>query len=278
MYYAYQRFIDNKSAVAGAVILVVIILLAIFAPLVTKTRYDEQAFLEKVLAFPSAEHLFGVDSVGRDFFSRVIYGARVSLGVGVLAAVISLLIGLPLGAIAGYFGGKIDWAIMRLVEIFSVIPPLVVAILLAALFGGGIGNVVFISAMFAWPQTCRLVRGQVMATRQREFVMASVAFGAGSSFILRKHLIPNSISPIIVGFVLAIPNAMMLEASLSFLGVGIDPPIPSWGQMINQGLEYMFFYWHLVVFPTLFLAVTVLSTSLFGDGLRDALDPSLKGK
>lgn len=277
-YYAVQRFLENKSAVISGGVLVLLVLTAIFAPVIAKTPYDQQAYLEKTLAFPSAEHLFGVDTVGRDFFSRVIYGARVSLGVGVTAALISLVIGLPLGAIAGYAGGRVDWFIMRLVEVFSVIPPLLIAILLAALLGGGVANVVLISSLFGWPQTCRLVRGQVLASRRREFVQASLALGASSSYVIRKHLVPNSVSPIIVGFVLAIPQAMMLEASLSFLGVGINPPIPSWGQMINQGLDYMFFYWHLAVFPTLFLAITVLSTSLFGDGLRDALDPSMKGR
>ncbi|MFO8044089.1 MAG: ABC transporter permease [Alkalispirochaeta sp.] len=278
MYYAFRRFLDNRSAVISGVILILLVLMAIAAPLITPTRYDQQAYRAITLSFPTAQNWFGVDAVGRDFYSRIIYGARVSLGIGVSAALVSVIIGLPLGAIAGYRGGRTDWFIMRLVEVFSVVPPLLLAILFAALLGGGVLNIIVISSLFGWPQTCRLVRGQIMAYRKREFVQASLALGASSSYVVRRHLIPNSVSPIIVGFVLAIPQAMMLEASLSFLGVGINPPLPSWGQMINQGLNYMFFYWHLAVFPTIFLAVTVMSTSLFGDGLRDALDPSLQNR
>ncbi len=277
-FYAVQRFLDNKSALVSGIILSILVLMAIFAPVVAKTPPDKQAFLSDVFAFPSWKHPFGVDPVGRDFFSRVIYGARVSMGVGVSSAIISLIIGLPLGAIAGFRGGAVDWVVMRLVEIFSVVPPLLVAIIIAAILGGGAINIILISSAFLWVHTCRLVRGQVMAYKRREFIQASRALGASSTYIIRKHLVPNSVSPIIVGFVLAIPRAMMIEASLSFLGVGINPPIPSWGQMISAGLNYMFYYWHLAVFPTVFLAITVLTTTLFGDGLRDAVDPTMKGK
>ncbi len=277
-YHAIQRFLDNKSALVSASVLTILVLMAIFAPFIAKTPYDKQAFLSQVFAFPTWEHPFGVDPVGRDFFSRVVYGARVSMGVGVSSAIISLIIGLPLGALAGFRGGTTDWVVMRLVEIFSVVPPLLVAIIIAAIIGGGVINVILISSAFLWVHTCRLVRGQVMAYKRREFIQASRALGASSMYIIRKHLVPNSVSPIIVGFVLAIPRAMMIEASLSFLGVGINPPIPSWGQMISAGLNYMFYYWHLAVFPTIFLAITVLTTTLFGDGLRDAVDPTMKGK
>jgi ABC-type dipeptide/oligopeptide/nickel transport system permease subunit len=277
-YYALQRFLDNRSATAASVVLGLLFLMAIFAPLVARTGYNDQVFLEEAFAFPSAEHWFGVDPLGRDFFSRVVHGARVSMGVGLVSALVSLCIGLPLGSLAGYLGGKTDWVIMRLVELFSVVPPLLLAIILAAILGGGVINVVLISSCFIWVGTCRMVRGQVMAYKNREFIAASRALGASSWYVLRRHLVPNSVSPIIVGFVLTIPHAMMIEASLSFLGVGINPPTPSWGQMISKGLEYMFFYWHLGVFPTLFLAITVLSTTLFGDGLRDAVDPTLKGQ
>ncbi len=278
LYYSWRRFLDNKASVLSGILLLVLILAAIGAPLITPARYDAQEYLTESLALPSAAHWFGVDNVGRDLFSRIIYGARVSLGIGLVSALISILVGVPLGAIAGYYGGVADWFILRLVELFSVIPPLLVAILAASLLGGGIVNIIVISSAFGWVGVARLVRGQVLGVRNREFVQAARAMGAGSRHIIVHHLVPNSISPIIVGFVLAIPQAMMLEASLSFLGVGINPPIPSWGQMISDGLYYIFYYWHLPVFPTLFLALTVLATSIFGDGLRDAFDPTLKGK
>tara|TARA_B100000780_G_scaffold57825_2_gene36766 strand:+ start:1175 stop:2101 length:927 start_codon:yes stop_codon:yes gene_type:complete len=277
LYYAWRRFLANRGAVFSGSVLALILLMAVFAPLITSTSYEEQKFLTENLAFPSSEHWFGVDDLGRDFYTRIIYGGRISLSIGFVAAAFSVIIGLPLGALAGYYGGVVDWVIMRIIEIFSVVPPLMAALLLAALAGGGFVSIVVIAALFGWVQVCLLVRGQVMAFRNKEFIRAAQALGASPQFIIFHHLVPNSISPVIVGFVQAIPLAMMLEAGLSFLGVGIAPPLPSWGQMINLGINFMFFYWHLALFPTLALAITVLSTTLFGDGLRDALDPTLKG-
>ena len=278
LYFAWRRFIANKAAVAGGVIVLVLILAAVFAPLFTKSDPTAQLYLQNVLAFPSADYWFGVDDLGRDFFTRIVYGARVSLTIGFTAAACSLVIGIPLGALAGYYGGTIDWFIMRVIELFSVVPPLLAAMLLGALSGGGFVTIIVISALFGWVGVCLLVRAQVKSFREKEFVRAARALGGSPWYVIRRHLIPNSISPIIVGFVLAIPSAMMLEASLSFLGIGVPPPTPSWGQMINAGMNFVFFYWHMAVFPTAALAITVLATTLFGDGLRDALDPTLKGR
>ena len=278
LWFAWQRFIGNKAAVAAGVVLVILILMAIFAPLITPSQPDAQLFLTEALAFPSAEHWFGIDNLGRDFYTRIIYGSRVSMTIGFTAALFSVVIGIPLGALAGYFGGRTDWIIMRVIELFSVVPPLLAAMLLGALTRGGYFTIILIAALFGWVQVCLLVRAQVKAFREKEFVRAAQALGASPWYVIRRHLIPNSISPIIVGFVLAIPMAMMLEASLSFLGIGVPPPTPTWGQMINQGIDFMFFYWHMAVFPTAALAITVLATTLFGDGLRDALDPTLKGR
>jgi len=278
LYYAWKRFLGNKASLVAGVFILLLAFAALCAPLITPASYEAQSFLNDALAFPSPTHWFGVDNVGRDLYSRIIYGTRVSLGIGLVSALASLLIGVPLGAIAGYSGGVADWIVLRLVELFSVIPPLLLAILAASLLGGGILNIILISSAFGWVGVARLVRGQVMTVRTKEYVQASRGMGALPRHLIMRHLVPNSVSPIIVGFVLAIPQAMMLEASLSFLGVGINPPTPSWGQMIADGLYYLFFYWHLPLFPTLFLALTVMATSIFGDGLRDALDPTLKGK
>ena len=188
------------------------------------------------------------------------------------------IIGMPLGALAGDYGGRADWVVMRLIELFSVVPPLLAAMLLGALTQGGFATIELTAAMFGWVQVCLLVRAQVKAFREKEFVRAAQAMGASPWYIIRRHPIPHCISPIIVGFVLAIPLAIMLKASLGFLGIGVPPPTPIWGQMINTGMNFMYFYWHMAVFPTAALAITVLATTLFGDGLRDALDPTLKGR
>ena len=278
LWFAWRRFLSNKAAVVGGFVLAILILMALFAPLITPVNPEAQLYLTEALAFPSSQHWFGIDNLGRDFYSRIVYGARVSLTIGFTAALFSVLVGIPLGALAGYFGGRIDWIVMRIIEIFSVVPPLLAALLLGALTRGGYGTIVFIAALFGWVQVCLLVRAQVKSFREKEFVRAAQALGASPWYIIRRHLVPNSISPIIIGFVLSIPLAMMLEASLSFLGVGVPPPTPTWGQMINEGIDFMFFYWHLAVFPTAALAITVLATTLFGDGLRDALDPTLKGR
>lgn len=278
LFQTWLRFQSNKAALLSAGVLMLIVLMAIIAPLITVASYDDQKFLERGLETPSADFWFGVDDLGRDFFSRIVYGARVSLSIGFISALFAVVIGIPLGVLGGYFGGWIDWLIMRIIEIFSVIPPLLAAMLLGALTNGGFVTVVVIAALFGWVQVCLMVRAQVKAFREKEFVRAAVALGASPSYVIWRHLIPNSISPIIVGFVLAIPLAMMLEAGLSFLGIGVQPPVPSWGQMINVGMNFMFFYWHMAVFPTAALAITVLATTFFGDGLRDALDPTSKNR
>ena len=278
LYFAWRRFTANKAAVGAGIVLLIIILMAIFAPVITTTGPNDQLFLTNALNFPSGAHWFGVDDLGRDFFTRIVYGARVSLGIGFSAAVFSLIVGLPLGALAGCMGGRFGWVVMRIIELFSVVPPLLAALLLATVSRGGVWAIVLIAALFGWRDVCLLVRAQVKSFREKEFIMAAQALGASPWHIVWRHLIPNSVSPIIVGFVLAIPLAMMLEASLSFLGIGVQPPTPSWGQMISVGMNFMFFYWHMAVFPTAALAITILAASLLGDGLRDAFDPTLKGR
>lgn len=256
----------------------IMVLAAIFAPFITPSGYSEQKYLSEINQAPSRNHWFGVDAVGRDYFTRVIYGIRISLFVGFTAAMIALFVGVPLGAMAGYFKGTVDWVIMRLVEVFSVIPSLLIAILFVTLFGSGIQNIVLIVGLVSWIDICRLVRGKIISLKESNFFVASQAIGVTNFRILFYHLIPNSIAPIIVGMVLCVPRAIMMEAMLSFLGIGVNPPTPSWGQMISDGLYYLQFYWHLILFPSVFLTLTILSLTFIGDGLRDALDPKLRGK
>jgi peptide/nickel transport system permease protein/oligopeptide transport system permease protein len=274
----WKYFKKNKLAFSGLVIMLILLMSAIFAPLITPAGYADQKYLHEINAFPSFGHFFGVDNVGRDYFSRVIYGIRVSFLVGFTTAIIALFIGVPLGAVAGYVGGAVDWIVMRLIETFSVIPPLLVAILFVTLFGSGLQNVIIILSLVSWMDVCRLVRGEVMSLKEREYAQAAQATGISSARILFRHLLPNAMAPIIVGMVLCVPNAIMLEAMLSFLGIGVNPPTPSWGQMISESLYYIQFYWYQTFFPALFLAVTVLSLSFIGDGIRDALDPKLRGR
>jgi len=274
----WKYYKKNKLALVGLTVLLLLLAAAIFARFITPAGFADQKFLQEINAFPSWQHPFGVDNVGRDYFSRVIYGIRVSFGVGFSTALIALVIGVPLGAIAGYKGGVIDWLVMRLIETFSVIPPLLVAILFVTLFGSGLQNVILILSLVSWMDVCRLVRGEVMSLKEREYAQAARATGVGSMRILFRHLLPNALAPIIVGMVLCIPNAIMLEAMLSFLGIGVNPPTPSWGQMISESLYYIQFYWYQTFFPAMFLAVTVLSLSFVGDGIRDAMDPKLRGR
>lgn len=275
--YAWSQFKKNKLALAAAIFLTILILAAALAPFITPTSYEDQDYLDKAYSFPNSENWLGVDSVGRDYFTRIIYGARVSLGVGLLASFAALMIGMPLGVIGGYWGGVPDWFVMRAIEITAVIPPLLIGLVLAIITRGGIFTIVLIVAAFFWKRVARLVRGQVKSVKNENYVLVSKGIGASPFHIFRKHLIPNTVAEILVGLVLVIPRAIMLEASLSFLGVGIPPPVPSWGKMISDSLYYIYYYWHLPLFPTLMLALTILSFAVVGDGLRDAFDPSLKG-
>ena len=269
-----RRFAANPLALTGLVIFIVLLVAAITAPLITPASYDDTRYVAQTYAFPSGSHFFGIDAVGRDFFSRNLYAIRVSLAIGLGAALISALIGIPLGAIAGYYGGRIDWIVSRVLEIFQVIPPFMIAILLSTLTGGGIVVLVLIISFTSWMNMCRLVRADMIALREEEFVLAAHAVGIGTPRIIMRHLLPNALGPMLVAFSLTVPAAIATEAGLSFLGVGVNPPTPSWGSMIAEGLSDASYYWQLEVFPVLLLTMSVLSLSFIGDGVRDALDPT----
>ena len=286
---AVRRFFRNRLSIIGLVIVVTLMSMAIFAddwfiapllgrdaqPLIAHYGYDE-TFIGPTGAFPSAEFWMGTDLNGRDEWSRIVYGARISLSIAILSQFFALLIGLPMGALAGWRGGKVDFVIMRFVDIMSALPVLLLAFLIMLRMGASYWNVLLALSLTTWIEICRLTRGQFLTLREKEFVEASRAVGSRTPRIVFGQILPNALAPIIVSVTLGIPRAIFAEASLSFLGVGINPPTPSWGQMIGrEGIANMTFFWHLALFPAIAIALTMLGFTLVGDGLRDALDPKM---
>jgi oligopeptide transport system permease protein len=278
---AVRRFRRNKLAVGALGVMLLLILAAIFADLISPARYDFSV-LTDANQFPSLKHLAGTDGVGRDFLSRLIFGARVSLTVGLSVQALALLIGLTLGTLAGSFGGWVDYVVMRIVEVFTAVPIWLFALFLISVWrgldafnGNGLINVIVAIGLISWIDICRLTRAQLLTLREKDYVMASHALGANRMYIALHHMLPNALAPLIVAVTLGVPTAIFTEAGLSFLGFGINDPLPSWGKMVADSLAYVRVYWYLGLFPTLALALTMLSFSFVGDGLRDALDPQL---
>lgn len=278
---ALRRFRRNKLAVGALWVMILLVGAAVFADVVSPSRYD-YSVLAEANQFPNWKHLAGTDGVGRDFLTRLIYGARVSLTVGVSVQVIALLIGVSLGTLAGSFGGWVDYIVMRFVEVFTAVPIWLFALFLISVWrglgevsGGGLVNVIVAIGLISWIDICRLTRAQLLSLREKEYVVASHALGANRLHIAIKHMLPNALAPLIVAVTLGVPTAIFTEAGLSFLGFGINDPLPSWGKMVADSLGYVRVYWYLGLFPTLVLALTMLSFSFVGDGLRDALDPQL---
>lgn len=286
---AARRFARNRLALVGSFIVVVLLTMAIFAddwfialplgrtpqPLIARTPYNK-GFFGPTGAFPSREYWMGTDLNGRDLYSRIVFGARISLSIGLLASFLALAIGVPLGAIAGWWGGRADFLVMRLVDIMSAIPTLLFAYMIMARLGAGFWNVMLAIGLTSWINVCRLTRAQFLSLREKEFIEAERMIGASAWRIFRLHLLPNALAPIIIALTFGIPVAIFAEASLSFLGVGINPPMPSWGQMLGRdGITNMTYFWHLAFFPALMIALTMLGFTLMGDGLRDALDPRM---
>ena len=276
---AVWRYSRNRLAVGALVVVGLFVAMAVFADLISPARYDFSALAE-ANQFPSTRHLLGTDAVGRDFLSRLIYGARVSLTVGFSVQLFALAIGLTLGTLAGAFGGWVDYLIMRLVEVFTALPIWLFALFLISIWrasdqmtGGGLINVIVAIGLVSWIQICRLTRAQFLSLREKEYVLAATAMGANRLQIAYRHLLPNALGPLIVAVTLGVPTAIFTEAGLSFLGFGINDPLPSWGKMIADSLAYVRVYWYLALFPTIVLALSMLSFSFVGDGLRDSLDP-----
>jgi oligopeptide transport system permease protein len=266
-----KRLLRHKLALAGLVIIALISLAAIFAPLISG---DPSAQDYTVISQgPSSSHWFGTDHLGRDVFSRIVHGARVSLAVGIFTQIIVLAIGLPLGALAAYIGGKIDNFLMRFVDIIYAFPDLLFIILLRSVLGGGIFMLFLSIALVAWIDIARLVRGQVLVAKEMDYVKAARALGAPPRWILMKHVLPNSIGPVIVVVAFAVPRAIFIEAALSYIGIGIRPPTPSWGSMVQDGYSFIFAAPHMILFPTIAIGLLMMAFTFLGDGLRDALDP-----
>ena len=266
------RFSRNRLAMGAAVVVLLFILMAIFADVIAPTAYD-YSNLAKSRRFPNAENLLGTDSVGRDQLSRLIYGARVSLTIGLAVQIIAVIVGVTLGSAAGFLGGWADTIIMGIIEVFTAIPQLLFALFLLSIWGGGLLNLILALGLISWIEMCRLTRAQILSLREKEYIEAARAIGVTNTSIAWRHLLPNALSPLIISFTLGIPATMFAEAGLSFLGIGINDPIPSWGKMAGQSSSFIEVYWHLGLFPTLMIALTMLSFSFVGDGLRAALDP-----
>jgi oligopeptide transport system permease protein len=272
---AWIRLRRNRLAVTGGVIILLITLVAIIYPFFSKYDFASQD-LNAILQGPSSEHLLGTDELGRDVMTRLIYGARTSLMVGIFTQIIVLAIGLPLGAISGATGGKTDNFIMRFVDVIYAFPDLLLIILLRSSLGGSIYMIFLAIGLVNWVGVARLVRGQTLSLKQRDFVTAARVFGASGGYITTRHLLPNSLGPVIVTITFNIPRAIFTEAALSYIGIGVQPPTPSWGAMIRDGYNVIFAAPHLVLFPAIAIGILMLSFTFLGDGLRDALDPRLR--
>lgn len=270
-----RRFLRNRLAVVGVLMVFLVVLIAVFAPWIApfdplKQNYDE------LLQCPSRQHLMGTDALGRDLFSRVVYGSRYALMIGVAVVLLELAIGASLGFIAGYFGGIWGSVIMRLVDMVLSIPTLVLAMAIAGAFGGGLWVMVVAIAVAGWGQFARLVRAQVLSLKEVAFVEAARALGASHLRIIARHLLPNSMGPVLVYTTLYVPAAILWSAALSFLGLGAQPPTPEWGAIIADGRGFISFAWWISTFPGLAIMITTLGFNFLGDGLRDALDPKFE--
>lgn len=272
----WHRFRKNKGAILGLAILTVLVLIALTVDLwLPEEKINGINVLEK-LQPPSAKHLFGTDEMGRDLFWRTVYGTKYSLAIGFVAVMVSAVIGVPLGAVAGYYGKTIETVIMRVADIFSAIPSILLAIAIVSVLGRTTGNLMLAVGIAAVPQFTRITRASVLTVKNEEYVEAARALGKTDLYIIFKHILPNCLSPIIVQTTLRVASAIISASSLSFLGIGIKPPMPEWGALLTAGKTYIMGYSYLCLFPGLAIMITVLAFNLVGDALRDAMDPKLK--
>src|SRR5262245_17070194 len=271
----FRRLLKNRLAVAGGVVVILLCLIAIFADVLAPYSYTKANF-GRLNETPTRDYPLGTDNLGRDMLSRMIYGARVSMLVGLGAQIIVIAIGVPIGALSGFLGGRTDVLLTRFIDVMYAFPRLLFVILVMSMLGAGLTNIFIAIGLTGWVSIARQTRAQVLALKAKEFVEGARALGARSGRLLLRHVMPNALTPIVVSVTFGIPEAIFTEAALSFIGVGINPPTPSWGQMVGEGQQYLRSAWHLCVFPSIAIAITMLAFTFLGDGVRDALDPKLK--
>lgn len=271
-----KRFFRHKLAVVGLVIIMILILLSLLAPYLSHYDPGKTNLLKRFFPILTEGHFLGTDDVGRDEWTRLLYGGRVSLSIGFIGAITSALFGGLIGSISGYYGGTLDSIIMRIVEIFFSIPILPILVVLARYFGGSMWNIIIILVIFGWAGTARLIRGMVLSIKECEFIEASRAIGCSNARIILRHIFPNTLAILLVTMTLGIGSMILYESTLSFLGIGVDPTTPTWGNMLSNAQNFLWNAPHLVIWPGLFIFLAILSFNFVGDGLRDALDPKLK--
>lgn len=271
----WTRMKRNKLAMVGLIIIIALFLIAIFADFIAPYDFATQDLSKQFLS-PSSEHIFGTDDLGRDIFSRIVYGSRISLKVGFISVGIALILGTTIGAVTGYYGGRVDNLLMRFIDILQSIPDTLLAIAILAALGPGLANLMVAVGIAAIPGYARIVRSSVLSIRDMEFIEAAKASGSSDFRIIFKHIIPNCLAPIIVQATLGVAYAILNAAGLSFIGLGLEPPTPEWGAMLSGGRAYLRDYPHMTIFPGIAIVITIFALNVLGDGLRDALDPKMK--
>ncbi len=273
---AWRRLRKNRAAFIGLCIIVLYVLLAIFAPILSHYSYSAMD-TASMHSGPSASHWLGCDATGRDQWVRIWMGARVSLSIGLISALVNMCVGAVVGGLCGYYGGKLDMIIMRIVDILYGIPSLIVTILVMLILGKGVASLIVAMCIVGWIGTCRFVRGEVYRLKEQDFVMAAKVLGVPDFIIIMRHIIPNIMGMLVTNLCMAIPGAIFQEAFLSYIGLGIAPPDCSWGVLAKEGIQYLRIHPHEILFPAFFICTTMLALNLLGDGLRDAVDPKLRG-
>ncbi|MDZ5711140.1 nickel transporter permease [Jeotgalibacillus haloalkalitolerans] len=271
----WKRLKKNKAALIGGYLIVFFIVVAIFGPMLLSKDPNSTDIANKLVG-PSAEYWFGTDNFGRDIFTRIIHGMGITLYVGFLSVIIGLVVGVPLGIVSGYYGGRIDNFIMRIMDILLAFPGILLALAIVSVLGGSLQNVIIAVGIFSVPAFARIVRGSTLSVKKLEYIDAVRALGATDFRIIFRHILPNVMSPIIVQATLRIATAVLTAAGLSFLGLGAQPPMPEWGAMLSEGRDYIYDAWHVAFFPGMMIVLVVLAFNIFGDGIRDALDPKMK--